>query len=136
MADWFVQIVGTGEEAGPYRPGELLDLVRNGEVTPESMLRKDNSSWFAAADVGGLFEAAMRPTIKYFCPNCQAEIAEPPLTCPRCDMDVLKAQTEIIENSISEQKSNHQSDATVGSVKNWLNRKRLGRKAKDPGNPR
>ena len=56
MADWFVQIVGTGEEAGPYRPGELLDLVRNGEVTPESMLRKDNSSWFAAADVGGLFE--------------------------------------------------------------------------------
>ena len=41
MADWFVQIVGTGEEAGPYRPGELLDLVRNGEVTPESMLRKD-----------------------------------------------------------------------------------------------
>lgn len=137
VADWFVQISGTGDEAGPYRPSELLELVRNGEVTPESMLRKDNSSWFAAADVGGLFEAAMRPTIRHFCPNCQHEINEPPVTCPKCDTNVVRAQTEIIENSIASPHSQQQSDKTASSVKDWLSRKRLGRRSSgDPRNPR
>ena len=136
VADWFVQITGTGEEAGPYRPSELLDLVRKGEVTPESMLRKDDSTWFTAADVGGLFEAAMRPTIRHFCPNCQFEIPEPPITCPKCDMNVVRAQTEITENSIVAQNPEGRPDLTSNSVKGWLSRKRLGRRSNDPRNPR
>jgi len=136
VADWFVQSSTNGEETGPFRPSELLELVRSGEVTPESMLRKDNSSWFAAADVGGLFEAAMRPTIRHFCPNCKFEISEPPVSCPKCDTNVTRAQTQITENTIAPQKSSEHSDNTAGSVKDWLSRKRLGRRPSDPRNPR
>lgn len=136
MSDWFVQSKSGGDESGPYRPSELLELVRSGEVTPESMLRKDNSNWFVAADVGGLFEAAMRPTIRNFCPNCQFEISEPPVTCPKCDTNVVRAQTEIIENSISSKNTTSHSDTTENSVKGWLKRRRLGGRSNDPRNPR
>ncbi|MDB4339072.1 GYF domain-containing protein [Rubripirellula sp.] len=125
MTNWFVQSSGADEETGPYRPSELLDLVRSGDVTPESMLRKDDSGWFAAADVGGLFEAAMRPTIRYFCPNCHLEISEPPINCPKCDFNVIRADTEIRENSIASRDSKGATESRPSSVKNWLNRKKI-----------
>ena len=136
MADWFVQSKCGTDESGPYRPSELLELVRSGDVTPESLLRKDNSSWFVAADVGGLFQAAMRPTIKNYCPNCHCDIPEPPITCPKCDMNVVKAQTEIIENTIASKKAMPAPDSTAGSVKDWLTRRRLRGRSSDPRNPR
>mgnify|MGYP000293648354 CR=1 FL=1 len=46
---------GDSEDVGPLRPSELLDKVRSGEVRPETMLRKDDSAYFQASDVGGLF---------------------------------------------------------------------------------
>ena len=84
MAQWYVQRQSEdptqmNEMVGPLKPAELLKMVREGDVVPESLLRKDDSAWFEAREVGGLFEAAMRPTIKYFCPQCGQEIMEPPV---------------------------------------------------------
>ena len=125
MTRWFVQQDESQEDIGPLRPSELLEMVRCGKVTSDSMLRKDDSNWFTAATVGGLFEAAMRPTIRYFCPQCEIEVTEPPVTCPECGREINQALTQITENTIV-----NQADQTVvgnagNSVKNWLKKKRI-----------
>ncbi len=131
MTKWFIQRADSAEDLGPFRPSELLDLVRSGEVTSETMLRKDNSPWFAAADVGGLFEAAMRPTIRYFCPQCETEVSEPPVTCPKCDRDIRRAKTRITENTIISRHEQSVAEQAGSSVKKWLHRKKLSRENKD-----
>jgi hypothetical protein len=40
--------------------GDLLKKVREGEVTPQTHVRKEDSAWFPADEVGGLFEAAFQ----------------------------------------------------------------------------
>ena len=130
MTKWFIQRDGgADEDVGPLRPSELLDLVRNGEVRPETMLRKDDSAYFQASDVGGLFEAAMRPTIEYFCPQCKREITEPPVMCPHCDFNVVRALTRITENTISNPEEQRLTEQAGNSVKRWL-RKKQAAKAK------
>jgi len=127
VTKWFVQQNESQEDLGPLRPGELLEMVRNGQVTSESMLRKDDSSWFAASDVGGLFEAAMRPTILYFCPQCEAEVTEPPVNCQKCGREIKKAITQITENTIISQADQTVIGNAGNSVKNWLKKKRLSK---------
>lgn len=100
MTQWFIQQNDEHPDRGPMSPSELLELVRSGEVTRETMVRRDDGGWFAAADVGGLFEAAMRPTIRYFCPHCEAEVSEPSVVCHQCGFKIRQAVTQIIENSI------------------------------------
>ncbi len=134
MTKWFIQRADSAEDLGPFRPSELLDLVRSGDVTSETMLRKDNSPWFAAADVGGLFEAAMRPTIRYFCPQCETEVSEPPVTCPKCDRDIRRAKTQITENTIVNRHEQSMTEQAGSSVKKWLQRKKLSRGDKDTPN--
>src|SRR6056297_2813742 len=67
VAVWFLKrMEGNVEtEVGPLRPNELLSLVRKGQVQPDTMLRKDDSAWFEARTVGGLFEAALRQEVQY-----------------------------------------------------------------------
>lgn len=125
MTNWFVQQGGTGEDVGPLRPSELLEKVRRGEVTRTSRVRKDNSAWFSAEQVGGLFEAAMRPTIEFFCPQCRAEVPEPPTVCKRCDTEIQKAVTRITENSIVSASDQSLSSQAGQSMKNWLLKKRI-----------
>ena len=125
MTKWFVQRGSNQQEVGPLRPSELLDMVRSGDVTSSTMLRKDDSTWFAASDVGGLFEAAMRPTIRYFCPQCKAEVSEPPVTCHKCDTNIQHALTQIKENSISANAEDSGTPDSGNSVKRWLRKKRL-----------
>ena len=128
MAEWFIKNSDSGgaPERGPYRPNELLELVRSGEVGPETNIRKDNSPWFRASDVGGLFEAAMRPTIHHYCPHCSAAVAEPPCTCPKCDANLTRTREEIQENSIVSQDDRGRSSGGQ-SVQDWLRRK-VGKK--------
>ena len=45
---------------GPMSPQELLEMVRVGDVTGTTLVRKNDSKWFRADSVGGLFEAAFR----------------------------------------------------------------------------
>ena len=124
MTNWFIQRA-ENDDLGPYRPSELLDLVRSGDVTPETMLRKDDSGYFAASDVGGLFEAAMRPTIRYFCPQCENEVSEPPVRCPKCDREIRRALTQITENTIVNRTDG--SSGVSNSMKNWLKKKRINK---------
>jgi hypothetical protein len=128
LTRWFVQQDSSRGDLGPFRPNELLDLVRSGEVSRETMLRKDDSTWFAAGDVGGLFEAALRPTIQYFCPQCKTEVDEPPVTCLNCGREIRQGITRITEHAIA-----LRTDAgatSTGSVKRWLQKKGI-RKSQD-----
>ncbi|MEM1068375.1 MAG: GYF domain-containing protein [Planctomycetota bacterium] len=127
MTRWFIQRNGESEDVGPLRPSELLEMVRNGDVRPETMLRKDDSAYFQASDVGGLFEAAMRPTIQYYCPQCKREITEPPVTCPHCDFNVTRALTRITENTITNPEEQRLTEQAGNSVKRWLRRKQAAR---------
>ncbi len=121
MSDWFVQ--GSDGDLGPFRPSELLQLVRNGKVKPETPVRKGDSAWFEASSVGGLFEAAMRPTIEYFCPGCGVPVVEPPCTCDQCGREIYRAKMRITENTIA---GDDGSSASPGgrSVQRWLKKVR------------
>ena len=127
MAQWFVQRMegNIQTELGPLKAAELLQLVRNGEVTPASYIRKDDSAWFEAREVGGLFEAAVRPTVHYYCPQCETEVTEPPVTCPNCLRDIRRAHEVVTENRIAQKESNRragppQDTAAKKSVQSWL----------------
>ena len=50
MTKWFVQQDESQEDIGPLKPSELLEMVRSGKVTSDSMLRKDDSNWFVAGE--------------------------------------------------------------------------------------
>lgn len=58
--EWFCQVMGA--EVGPLTQGQLVDMVRQHQVNPEDLVRRGNSSWVAAFEVKGLFEAAAKPT--------------------------------------------------------------------------
>ncbi len=125
MAEWYIQRKSIeSEDIGPLRPNELLKMVRDGDVIADTLVRKDDSAWFPASSVGGLFEAAMRPTIEYFCPQCERAIGEPPILCPNCGREVRKALTKITENSIARSPNNGGANK---SVQQWL-RNKLKRK--------
>jgi hypothetical protein len=126
VTSWFIK--SDDEDLGPYRPSELLQKVRSGEVTRQTQLRKDDSAWFLAGDVGGLFEAALRPTIEYFCPQCETPVSEPPVTCSQCGRELHRAVTKITENSISDPQQESVTEHAGRSVQNWLRKKRVKRK--------
>ena len=100
MAEWFVQ--RASDVLGPLGPTELLALVRSGMVKQDTKIRKQDSEWLTAREVGGLFEAAMRPTIENRCPECDALLENVPCVCHKCGQRVQTARTRIIENTICE----------------------------------
>jgi|GEM_PF-4176708 len=84
MADeWFYR-TPDDQPCGPLRPGELLELVRRGQIQEQTLIRKGDSAWFPAKTVGGLFAAAAKPRVKMCCPECQHEIKLFPAACRHC----------------------------------------------------
>ncbi len=135
MTSWYVQTPNPDFEEdfiGPLRPSELLKLVRDGQVGPDHLVRKDDSAWFEAREVGGLFEAAMRPTIDLFCPRCSAQVAEVPTVCPKCGVEIIKAREEITENTILKPGDRSMSTQAGRSVQKWL-QKKVRKKDKEGG---
>jgi hypothetical protein len=126
VADWFIKQDDEQEDLGPLRPPELLKMVREGQVTRQSMIRKGDSAFFEAGNVGGLFEAAMRPTIEHFCPGCEHAVPEPPTVCAFCGRELYQAITKITENTIALPTDSLQSKAGH-SVRNWLKKKKIGK---------
>lgn len=124
MAEWFIKRDEESEDLGPLRPPDLLKMVREGNVTRQTMIRKNDSAFFEAGQVGGLFEAAMRPTIEHFCPGCKHAVSEPPTVCAYCGQELREAITKITENAISLPGEKLPSQA-ARSVKNWLKKKRI-----------
>ncbi len=99
MAQWYVQ--RASDVLGPLSPEDLLALVRSGSVKPDTKIRKQDSGWLAASEVGGLFEAAMRPTIENRCPDCDRLLDHVPCLCPKCGRRVQIPRIRIIENTIN-----------------------------------
>ena len=124
VAEWFIKRDEESGDLGPLCPPDLLKMVREGKVTRQTMIRKNDSAYFEAGQVGGLFEAAMRPTIEHFCPSCNRTVSEPPTICSYCGQELYKAITKITENTISLPSDNSPSKAGL-SVKNWLKKKRI-----------
>ena len=79
--EWFYQ--RAGQTIGPLSPKELLAKVRDGEVLPQTLVKKDDSQWVEASEVGGLTEAATKDRV-YHCPFCGGNIRKPPVTCRQC----------------------------------------------------
>jgi len=121
MTKWFVQ--SGEEERGPYTPSQVLDMVRKGQILQTTKLRKDNSAWFVAAEIGGLFEAAVKPTIRFRCPVCGAEVKQPPCSCPQCGRDLDMARREVIQNRIeAAAPADKPATAPGASMQGWLSR--------------
>ena len=55
---WYCELMG--KRQGPLTSAELLQKVKLGEITQDTPIRKNNSKWFPAIEVNGLFEAAFR----------------------------------------------------------------------------
>ncbi|MEL6109765.1 MAG: DUF4339 domain-containing protein [Planctomycetota bacterium] len=131
MSQWFLQRMegSVQSEVGPLRPAELLALVRKGDIQPETRLRKDNSAWFPAREVGGLFEAAVREVVQYYCPGCGTRVRRPPVTCPSCLRDLAVGDAREImpqrreSNVADDQVTENRSETAQRSVKNWLTKK-------------
>ena len=121
MNEWYVRREDESEW-GPLRPSELLSHVRTGEVSEETLIRKNDSAWFEAAKVGGLFEAAAKRPTRHHCPFCNHVIPPPPVTCVHCSMDVRNSvQREVPE----EEEEPDRSNTATRSIKGWLKKKRL-----------
>ncbi len=121
MAQWF--LLGPPEQ-GPLSPQQVLQMVRNGEITRQTKLRKDDSAWFSADEIGGLFEAALKPTIHYRCPSCRAEVSPNVHHCSRCGSLFDLALREVTEHHVrsSLTSSEPASSNRNSSMQNWLNK--------------
>ena len=107
MANWFYQI-GT-DEVGPISNFDLLQLVEQGVIEPETRIRKDDAQWVNAAAVGGLFEALEVEIAKTVCPYCSTPVLQVPCRCPKCNRDV----TVSVRTKLSEQKSAPNRDTVI-----------------------
>ncbi|KAA5543235.1 DUF4339 domain-containing protein [Roseiconus nitratireducens] len=133
MSQWFLQRRegNVQTEVGPLSPHELLGLVRKGEIKPDTRLRKNDSAWFPANEVGGLFEAASRKEIQYFCPGCSRRVVKPPVVCPNCLREIPRGGAREIqpESSVAVPQPENPAHADEGkrSVQSWL-KKKVGKK--------
>ena len=55
---WYCELMGNVE--GPLTSAQLLQKVKVGEIAQDTPIRKNDSKWFPAIEVNGLFEAAFR----------------------------------------------------------------------------
>jgi hypothetical protein len=98
---WFYKS-HTGAEYGPVGPVELLDLIRNGTVLRDTLVKKDDSQWVKVEEVNGLLANAAKPSIAYFCPTCGKQVTKPPCRCHRCDLHVDKATQKMVQHDLDE----------------------------------
>jgi len=120
--EWYFQ--KNGKVVGPITPKELLAGVRKGVIQHDSLIRKDDSQWVAACEVGGLFEAADRDLVQYHCPYCNARVNKPPTTCVECSRDinaVYRSTESVGEFRTEEQPKAKQAEAPERPVRfKWL----------------
>ncbi len=87
MAEWYFEMMG--QSVGPITGKQLLERVRSGDIFADTPVRKDDSQWVPARDVGGLFTAAGGGQEREVrCPYCGAQIDLPPTRCAKCRRQV------------------------------------------------
>ena len=69
MVEWYYRFKGV-DEHGPIGGSQLLQLIRDGVVLEDTLIRKDDSNWVPSVEINGLWAAAGRPTAAFKCPNC------------------------------------------------------------------
>jgi hypothetical protein len=123
--EWYFQ--NNGQVVGPINPKELLAGVRKGVIQHDSLIRKDDSQWVAAWEVGGLLEAADRDLVQYHCPYCNARVHKPPTTCIECAREitaVYRSREQVGElNALAATSSNAietVAERHSGGIMNWL----------------
>ncbi len=99
MTQWYFRN-NNKKELGPVSPSELLELIRQGTVRPETELRKGDHRWLPASQIAGLFEAAARPSVVFNCPHCSKPIDKPPCKCRHCHRQIAKATGRLIQNHV------------------------------------
>ncbi|WP_153556551.1 DUF4339 domain-containing protein [Roseimaritima sediminicola] len=119
MSEWFVRQNET--EIGPVDGSGLLDMIREGAVKQDTLVRKNDSAWFEARSVGGLFEAASKSSTNYYCPECNAAVRKPPCVCPGCRIQLNYARAKVVENKIDGYEPAAKPKRSA-SVQNWLRR--------------
>lgn len=121
MSQWFYR---DGErEVGPLNSSELLNLVREQTIGAATLVRKGESAWFPAGSVGGLFDAAVKPTVSYVCPECGSQVGKPPCYCRRCRRALDYARPVFTEHEIEGYEKDVKEKATLAdSWKQWVRR--------------
>ncbi len=84
---WYYQFMS--DVIGPLSSSEFLIKVRAGQIREETPVRKDDSQWVAARQVGGLFDAAQKSEAHRICPYCGRNVDRPPTTCAGCNRDLV-----------------------------------------------
>jgi hypothetical protein len=100
MPDWYYRDK-EDRIIGPLRPNELLAMIRGGDLSEDTLVRKDDSPWVRSVEINGLWSAAARPDAEFFCPVCNAEINKPPCRCPRCMKYVEKGVGRLKKSEVS-----------------------------------
>ncbi|MCY2974430.1 MAG: DUF4339 domain-containing protein [Planctomycetota bacterium] len=93
MTQWFYRIDASvkSDDRGPISAKELLQLIRDGVIHEDTLIRKDDSNWVLSTEVNGLWAAAGRPIAAFECPYCNRPIPKPPVLCTSCHQQVTHA---------------------------------------------
>lgn len=86
--EWFCHVMGS--EVGPLSQRQLVDMVRQHQLNPEDLVRRNSSDWVPAFEVKGLFEAAAKPP-------APAKSAAPANPAPPA-----KSETAVSEQAVKE----------------------------------
>ena len=114
MADWYY--LEMDKTVGPLTNKELLDKVRNGDIQPETQVRKDDAKWVAAYKVNGLFEQAGVKAKSKVCPYCGTMVEKTPGKCASCNrfvsagMDQAEETEQQREKFLAQQKALQSQD--------------------------
>jgi hypothetical protein len=126
MANWYYQ--SAEFEEGPCTAADLLRLVREQVIQADTLVRKDDSAWFPAGQVGGLFEAAAKPTVEYQCPSCGTSVGKPPTYCRRCRRLLDYARPIFTEHEIEGYTPPERPKESIAdSWKQWVKRIKVKR---------
>jgi hypothetical protein len=85
--EWYYQFMN--DVVGPLSSSEFLSRVRAGQIKEETLVRKDDSQWVLAGQVGGLFDAARKAESHRICPYCGRTVEQPPTTCAGCNRKLV-----------------------------------------------
>lgn len=94
--EWYCQLMGS--ELGPLNVEQLVDMVRQHQITPEDLVRRNESPWVPAYQVKGLFEAAAKPKPKPK-PAPEPTKAEPDRQFERVDRSDYDAVRDLAASS-------------------------------------
>ncbi len=103
--EWYCQLMGS--DLGPLNVEQLVDMVRQHQITPEDLVRRNESPWVPAYQVKGLFEAAAKPK-----PKPKPEEAEPERKLERIDRSDYDAVRDLASSSSTVKNSGDRGQAS------------------------